>query len=543
MIIELFKSGNFKNEMDRHLDASNQIKVTLNGKLRNTLNISNPVLIIDLTSNITGTNYDVTNFPTDYFNFNYARINELKRCYFIKDMTLCSNNLLIISLHVDVLCFRHFILNQYAFVTRNEDDSNPLLPDERRIITNEMIVREITPEKGDLVNTTFKTEFDYGTNIETTELNVVINAYQSGTTPISSISQYSSNHKKDLVLNNLPDKIQYAFNPCTSFTFAVGSYQMDKIINFVYGNTTAQSFIGNMYVFPFTIHENELQRDSSNPDTRYHNLAFIGGQNTETQACVILNKTSNELIVADFVLYDPSDEFEYLEPYSQYELYLPYYGWYKLPYNSLYGKRIIVFYVVNYNDGSAVVNVMNYTDGITIFSSTCQLGVEIGINKTNAQLVSDKNRQNISNLMLSLLASGISIGGGALTGNPVAVGMGLATGGVNIGKVLTNYNETKLTNYSNMVIALGGSIAPLFMYQDVKLRLTQRKILLPKTAQYLHVNGAPLNEFRSLFNVHGYTEISEIPNIWYYYRGSDVMPLENEINEILDVLRNGVVLP
>lgn len=543
MEIELFKLGKnnlvARNYIDKDLDANYVIKVTLTGKLRDSMNISNPILYVDLSSNIVGTNYNENDFKEDFFNFDYARIGELKRCYFIKDMTLIANNILQITFHIDVLCFTDFIKSQLGFVTRNRADYDPLLPDERRIISNKMEVTEYEPEPidGSLVNTTFETFFNSPTLPKNDKVNIIINAYGLGAIPATS-SPYSSTNYKETKIPSLPTKIQYSFNPCVSMTYATNARNMDTVLDFLYNHSTEESYCGGIFVFPFAIQNDELYHDPQTQELVESSI-FVGGSNTNGNGLVCLNKTSNELIVADFLVDNPSNKFELLEPYSKYEIYLPYYGWTELPYNTIYGKRIIVYYIVNYCDGTAIVNVLNKTDNIILFSSSCQLGVQIGTSRTNAQQVEDKNRQNNNNLILSLLTSAIAVGGGLLTGNPITAGMGIVGGALNVGKALTNYNEINLTNYHNAMIALNGGISPLFMYQKVKIRVTTRKVLI-SLSDIVSTYGAPLNQFRLLSQVRGYTEVSEIPNI-YYDPNDDVTPTDNEINELLNVLRNGVV--
>lgn len=70
-----------------------------------------------------------------YPDFNYIRIPELKRYYFVNDITIINANLYELDLSVDpLMSYKDAILGLTAFVDRNEFLSNPRIIDKKRVI-------------------------------------------------------------------------------------------------------------------------------------------------------------------------------------------------------------------------------------------------------------------------------------------------------------------------------------------------------------------------------------------------------------------------
>ena len=84
-------------------------QLTLEGTLRSDTNIKDPVILIENDGSI--------------INYNYCKINEFERYYFIKDIKVIRNGLFEISLSVDVLkSFENDILNTLAIIDHTTDN-------------------------------------------------------------------------------------------------------------------------------------------------------------------------------------------------------------------------------------------------------------------------------------------------------------------------------------------------------------------------------------------------------------------------------------
>lgn len=116
-------------------DNINKINKTLTGSeqttcdIINMTNIINPSIIVD----------------SRYINKNYVYINDLSRYYFVKNITI-SNNMIIMQLEIDTLyTYRNEILNSTQYISRCEDyhftetKDNLLQVTERKVITTKKV--------------------------------------------------------------------------------------------------------------------------------------------------------------------------------------------------------------------------------------------------------------------------------------------------------------------------------------------------------------------------------------------------------------------
>lgn len=98
-----------------YVNKSITIVSTLTGTLRNPTSVTDPVITIE---------------RSDPTGFNYARIEEFGRYYFVTGISSESNSLISISLHVDVLMtYKEGIKNMNAIVKRQENQFNLYLDD------------------------------------------------------------------------------------------------------------------------------------------------------------------------------------------------------------------------------------------------------------------------------------------------------------------------------------------------------------------------------------------------------------------------------
>lgn len=98
-----------------YVNKSITVVMTLTGTLRNPTSIIDPVITIE---------------RSDPTGFNYARIEEFGRYYFVTGISSESNSLISISLHVDVLMtYKEGIKNMNAIIKRQENKYNLYLDD------------------------------------------------------------------------------------------------------------------------------------------------------------------------------------------------------------------------------------------------------------------------------------------------------------------------------------------------------------------------------------------------------------------------------
>lgn len=446
---------------------------------------------------------------------NYAYIPLFNRYYVINDIISVRLNVWQIRLSVDVLMsYKNQIRNLYAFINRNEFIYNKYIKDDMVSYYYDKEVIEYIPEKGDKVNKTFSTEQTVISN------NIVLNVinedieinFDDVTSPDTSLPDVSAPTTGDSM---------------TSISYATYSTMITRLAKRLQQDDSLAGFIISLMVFPFAV-------DTTGSDI-YLKLGdktlteTSSGSQDEVQVAKLATQTAKYYVIADFTV--SGDSFLDFEPYSQYELYLPYIGWLSISADNILNNRIIVYYVVNYATGSSQVTVYDITNKKILYTGGCQLGVKLGINTTTQREVNDNRTSNGISLGVGLLTSAVSIIAGAVTYNPVAIAGGVITAGSNVAKFVQNNN----TNYLRASGSVNSGQAGLYLPQDVRIRKT---VMKPRNYddEYAKLFGKPLNEYRKLEGLQGFTTVG---NIHLENIGSAT---NQEIIELDTLLKSGIIL-
>lgn len=550
-----------RNKINKTLSTiiGQDIHIVVDGNLRDSINVSDIDIVIDIseTSNIDAVAPNeeskkrlIQTFRNNPYGFNYVYIPDLKRYYFVKSINLLRKNILSFSLHVDVLMYTTFITNQTGFVARNENEYNIELPDERRIVKNEVstdiievidVTSEYTEKKLEFI-TDFKREgggpvAEYFYNI----IAVVHNTDVTRQFIVDSCENFTPSNalKEQVGTNRLPLVRTGSISLRNGMNFILNVYEagqlLDSIVN---GDSTLASSVGSIFAYPIDFkasyrdlpnewHRMEKPfkiRDVSILDSVTHPVhMYVGGG------------LMDSYLYRVFEIPDVVDDFNDLNPYATYELNIPYYGYYKLDYNAVRGHRLAIYYIINYTDGSATVQIYDITVDSLIISLQTQLGYEIPKNMSNITDVRNRHDANNTSFGFSLLGSALAILGGIVTSNPVAV----AGGVIGAGKSTGDYVKNEKTNIFTTAVNFNGSSSPVYSPQTLFIRRTKHLIQYQINADFLSESGGVLNQLRKLNTLTGYTEIADIPNILYPVSGD--IPTDKEIEEIISILKSGVI--
>jgi len=505
MTIILYKYFGEKNRVNKSGDL--QIVLETTGDFKSDTSILNPSLLLSLPVNGYDSLIDDDGHEIDevvageengVLDFNYLYIAEFRRFYFVTSIVVSSNRLLIVSCEVDPLySFMNEILLNNAMIERNEFDFDVFQEDTLIPLRMTKNVTEIIPEKGSLVNTELNFNFDIMTDPNENHIFTIAVASQGG---------YGVTYSD--VPEGLPEINTYQAGDCGGQAiYALNYNAVIGLVGSLLGEHSAVStFFKSLTAFPFELDEGypdsiDIRLYKYDAQTEKYEEVDMGIQGK-------LNPSiSNYRIIADFEL-PTAESFLDFSPYTHYEIYLPFYGWYELNYNAdMNGDRIIVYYSVNYENGSGEVYVYDYTEKRILFTTPCQIGVSLSLSSSNAQeLEAQKNAMNL-NLAVGLLSAG------AIGVTSVAIGKPLGAVGAGLSAVqsITSYiNQTSLM-FERVQSSHNGSAGALYAYDNVHLRTTkslERENL--DMMAFAHQFGRPLRNIRRLRNLRGFTIISKI---------------------------------
>ena len=456
-------------------------------------------------------------------NFNYFYIQEFGRHYYLTGLAVSSGNVAFLTGEVDPLySFAPSIKANSAMIERNEFLYDPLQEDSALPLELEKEITEMTPAAGSLVNTEFKSDFDLETAPQPHLFTISIASVGGKESDISA-------------LGNLPAiSTGQAGDVGGQVVMTLNRDNVLILIAALMGSYSSYAtFFKSLTVYPFELDEasnlNVAVEAYKAEDDGQGGTIFTpidtGAQGRYIQSI------SKYRVVADFVIPSASSFLD-MNPYSHYELYLPFYGWHELDYNDIAGDRLTVFYSVNYENGSGEVYIYDYTDQRLLFSASVQVGIALSLSSSNAQeLQAQKNAAQL-NLILGLVGSGVGMLGSAVTGNP----FGVANSGLSAVSAVTGYvNQTSMM-FQKAQSTHNGPAGALYAPLEVRLRITRAQARNGlNLADFAHQFGRPLRQVRRLGDLSGFTQIAKI-------HLDNLEALDREKQEIESSLIEGVIL-
>ena len=489
----------------------------LRGASRESVNILRPAINIDL-KELRG--YDPALYDLFIKRVNYFYIEEFERYYYVHSVELLNLFIYRVYLEVDPLySFKDGIKALSCFVDRSYSSYNPLQADNSIPLDMEKEITEYTFGSTTNVDLEFKTDID--DNAEPPALNqnyhIVINLLQN--TPTNDIINLY-----DHTINT-----SAFLDACSTRCYELTSYGAYNLIGELTTTASAySSFFKSLIAYPFIL-DTHLSTNDSNIVFDYYN----NGIHTYTMATkgTIISSMSRNFCVADFDLPTPSSFLD-LEPYAQYELYLPFVGWVKFPYSENQGSNIRVYYAFNHTDGTANIQVVNHNLQVIIYSTGAQVGIPLSLSSTNAQELATQRNAMQLNLIMSLVSSAVGVAGGVAKGN-VLLTAGAAMKGVS---ALVDYNNASNRMFERAQSTPNGSVGALYNPLKPILRKSNYPIKQGLTLNdYAKDHGGVTNEILSLSALSGFTIISN-PIL------DNIVATETEKNAIIDSMHQGIIL-
>lgn len=496
-------------ELDGTLrDASSLINPTIAFELPN---LESSALIDEDNEDVVSPDDDLIMESDEFYRFNYVYINEFKRYYFVQDINIVRSHYFVVSLSVDVLMsFRDNILDLSGMIERNEYTFDPLLDDSLLPLNLEPEITEVIEGNLGRANTTFSTDFSKMTR------NLVFAVVGiSGERPIIS------------GVDDLPsiDSGLFLSSGMTLFWSFASNDIGDIAYKLLVESTQYSSYYKSLVAYPFDL---ESEAVSELRDVQFVEFGGI----TEIKLGVkgkLISSQSKYRVIADFMMPEIFD-FTDLSPYSHYELYIPFYGFYEMDIKVCHGDRLLVYYAINFEDGSAEVYLYDLTKHKILFSSPCQVGIPLSLSSTNAQEINTMKQSAMNNMILGVLGSTIS----ALVGK-TSGGVGVAMGTLSMAKSLVSYNNAVAQMWVKAQSTHNGSPGALYSFMDVRLRITKTRATPSDMGGFRKLYGSPLRQIRTLSSLSGFTIVSDI-------HLENLNAFKREKEEIERLLKSGVIL-
>ena len=543
MNITLYKSKSSMNTVDTG-GANLTPLLTVSGNFKNAQSILTPIVIIDTIDSLLLVDDNGQVVLDDYkrplltsrdaskeiIKANYCYIDELQRYYFISDIQVVNNDLIQLYLKEDVLyTYANQIKEHTAYISRNEFTNTPLIEDrnEQLFYDKEVSYKDtVTITGGEAVNFAFNVS-QLGTN------NIIFSALSKQT-----------DYRAGLV--DVPKDLP-SFNYINEFYTTLLSVDRPLLIPYIAGQYIAQlclekdsnkSYIKNMLICPFDVTN---QTDTTKSLPIYlgdNNISDMGSSTDPTQKVGNVHPmkalTSDYLVVADFTIPDATSYLDY-EPYCQYEIFVPFYGYVTLPINKVRGKRILLYYALDWQKGTgmAFISMITGTENRVIWNSQVDPFIHVELSTTNNYENKVAKNGVVTSTVLGSLSAGISLVAGVATANPLAI----AAGAMGLGKTIASSVQTSqgIIDRANV----GFTDGMLSQYSNTKpfLRITKMKTTNTiNKDNYAHLFGLPLYKSYKLKDLRGYTIISEI-NL------DDLDTAKSsELVELYSLLKGGVYL-
>ena len=518
MNIELYQMKCEKNKVNKTADLI--LTHSLKGTLKTSSSVQNPNIIVELKrvdnpQLVDNNNLEVQANEVDVvaglerenvINCNYAYIVEFNRYYFIDEIISIKEDLWLLNMSVDVLMtYRIEIGNQRGVISRNEFEYDRYVEDKLVDYIYDKQVSSYKPYNISPVDS-------FKTSMASNDYNILL----------SFMSEEVINRADNVPsLGSLPS-VTYATigaNLSTGYR-CLNWNQAFYVAREAYKRSDISSYIKNIIAYPFNV-----EFKSTGGTT-----IKIGAVDVDTYADVKYPANcAIRLLLADFNISEATSYLDY-EPYTRYEIYLPYYGYCQLPAEQSLGSRIQVIYNVALETGKSNVLVYNETKQIVLFTGECQLGCQIGLSGTNT-LEIEKQKTAIA------LNTSVS----AISGTALAVGAGMINPVLGLGALANTANSltANLSQASTLFVTgnakIGDPTNAVLLPQELSIRVT-RMYPTEEYRKIKNLRGLPLNQVRTLNTLTGYTVVGDI------HLENINTATSSELASIEFALKNGVIL-
>ena len=491
--------------------------------------------------------------------FNYIWIPLLNRYYYVNSIQKYTDTFTRYTFNEDVLMtWQTLIRNQNAFVTRQAGATNLDLVDNRYPLTDIYSEDNLIGYMEDTASAKSKVNCSLNFSLDPTLIGNFIylatTKEKHGTPAVATRNVYNSPS------SSLPAPEMHV-SAQTHFYFLDGQ-SVAELLFACLGDSATASYLDGILWLPFDPEDtfNLLVRESNNTTKRdafyigekvlKNDGTFVNYTSTLTYNdrvdCAGYTKDNKKImsapyfVIKDFTITHINSDWRDYEPYTNYEIFIPFCQWVKVNSLDIFSNnsssdRLLIYYSMDMSTGQATAYLYNYTRGFIIWSGGCQLGIKLDITASNATENLKAKQSADLNMILGLVSSAVSIGIGVVSENPIAIVGGVLSASNTIASNV-NTNRMLLNRASS---SLGSNDGALYATDYVDCRITRYLPVLTSDEEtiFYATNGKPYNKYTSLSSLSGYTEIGKI-----YFNPSNYAISQDEINEIVAILRDGVIL-
>ena len=477
---------------------------------------------------------DVVNYDINY-SYNYVFIPRLNRYYYVTNIQLTTKDYTRLQLQEDVLMsLKNLIRRQKALVTRYELSDKNFVIDERLPFESRYQVSYYSVEDEE-DNSLVNFEFNFNPDPYTSNRFLVVTAtYDSQLSSGNVIVGTGGSHGLPSISPTRTDNKHYY----------IINFSLFKELSLACNNSSADaSFVFNVLYLPFeienipqiSIRQGDYGLAAGNKELSYNHTFESGTAYTYYKVKELLNGNCPYLVIKDFYFPHALNFYDY-EPYSNYEIYIPFVSWVPINLYDVEGDRCIIYYSLDFDTGNAVAHLYDITKEKLIWSGECQLGIKMEVTSGNIRENNLQRELNGLKMGMEFLNGAMNAVGGYAKGDYGKMISGIASAGLSIPKGIIQ--NALIMNRTN--VSLGTPENNLYAPNEVKIKCTYRAPYLANEQVYEHINGKPYNDYVSRLDDLVLNTYIEVGEIHFDAKGENIY--STEIDEIVALLKGGVII-
>lgn len=529
MIITFYINSSSPNTISKTLSSDTLV---FSGTSKGIYDFTHPEILIDISqapSNIT----DGSDWKTTFWKMNYASVDDgtgITRYYYISSRVMNTDYICTVTLTQDALMTYAGEIETYIprmLIARKTDGDIDVYDDQRPM-------EYIQKTKVSSITTYEESTLDPFSHVSTTG---ILWAYTTDNTADSTALNGGTvllldDDLADLMGND--DGVIYL--PYSSGIGGVNPNALSLATTACMGTSEIADATLGIILYPFDIRNESVSMSEAHP---YGNTASTGPFYGIKRSCGSRLIASFVLSYASYTDYSGyGSHSSWMLDSADFELYLPFYGFYKLmPSTMNDGDLINVYALIDIVANTGIYIIADMTNKYYDIVEA-KFGIEIPFTKTNATELQDQKISTTIKTAVGTIASIIQIGVGASTGQAWMVGSGISSGVSTLGNLATKVS----TMHSDGASKTPGLTEGYLMSYTPYIRATYQVPVFNDSGglmsvvafeRYNNYCGLPYRNYTSTIDSGVFFQVSDFGNM-------PQIGTKSENDEIRSLLRSGV---